>query len=89
MTNQKVIDILEKYGENEIYNLIYQDLGYKERVPTINEFIESDEYLGLITNGGKGIYDYWKEQLNIIYPTPFTSPYHTILLRGSINTPVE
>ena len=82
----EIIDLLSTYSEKEIYDSLYKELGYKERVPTIDEFIESDEYLGEITNNGKGIYDYWREVLREIYPTPFTSPYHTLLYRGAIGT---
>lgn len=84
-TDVNTVDtLIDQYGENTLYELLYNELGYSEKVPTIDEFIESDNYLGLITNNGKGIYDYWRDQLKLIYPTPFSTYYHTILLRGSI-----
>lgn len=76
--------LLEKYSEKEVYKLLYKDLGYQEEVPTIDEFIESDEYLGLVTVQGTNIYSYWREVLRDIYPTPFSTRYHTIFLRGAI-----
>lgn len=76
--------ILDKFSEQTIYDSLYPQLGYAEPMPTIDEFIESEEYLGKVTNGGTGIYDYWRDVLRQIYPTPYTSDYHTIMLRGAI-----
>lgn len=81
---QSIEKLVELHGKEYLYNSLYPLLGYKERVPTIDEFIESDDYLGGITYNGKGIYPYWRKLLRDIFPTPYNSPYTTIMFRGAI-----
>lgn len=84
ISTESMQNLIAEYGETAIYNALYKELGYAEPVPTIDEFIESDEYLGRVTANGTNVYAYWRKQLREVYPTPFTTPYHSIMLRGSI-----
>src|ERR1019366_8745183 len=47
--------------------------------PTIDEFLEKKKYLGHIT-----IYPFWRKQLRIIHPSPYFSPYKSVILSGAI-----
>lgn len=62
-------------------------LGYSPttNIPTIDEFIESDYYLGKSTDNGKGIYRYWREELRKIFPNPLQTNYNTVFFRSAIN----
>lgn len=63
-------------------------LGYSvnTELPTIDEFIEDDFYLGKMTNNGKGIYAYWRDILRDIFPNPLYTNYDTVFLRSAIGT---
>lgn len=51
---------------------------------SIDQFIQDDYFLGLITNGGKGIYDYWKDRMREMYPSPVVNKYPYVSLGGAI-----
>lgn len=55
---------------------------YDDTPVSIDEFIDSDRFLGGYFQGG--MYPYWRQVLRDIYPTPYVSPYWLVCLRGSI-----
>lgn len=61
---------------------VAQMIGYKSLPPTIQEFINDDYYLGSVLRDG--MYDFWKEKLYELFPTPITSEHTYILLTGAI-----
>lgn len=58
-------------------------LGYKKMPPSIDEFIEDEYYLGLVT---KNLYPFWREQLREIFPTPIHTRYPILVITGSIGS---
>lgn len=86
MSDLDVKELIDSYGESAIYNSLYKHFGYKEPIPTIDEFIESPRYLGNLTDNGARVYPFWRKMLNKIYPTPYSTKYHSVLLRGAIGT---
>ncbi|MHA1289830.1 MAG: hypothetical protein ACTSPB_20820, partial [Candidatus Thorarchaeota archaeon] len=59
------------------------NLNYKERPPTMGEFLCNPAYLGGLTEEGKGVYPVWKETLDVI--SKEDSKY-LIVLSGAIGT---
>lgn len=68
--------------------------GYTEPLPSIDEFIESTDYLGEALLGsqdgvprlGGNVYPRWRKLLREIYPNPYYSPYSEVVLSGSIGS---
>ena len=65
---------------------VYHKLVLKanHRICDIETFIKDDYFLGLITQGGKGIYDYWKDTMKKMYPSPVINRYPYVSLGGAI-----
>lgn len=62
---------------------LYASLSdYSSNPVHIEEFLDSDKYLGPYFGGG--LYPYWRQVLKDIYPSPFYSPYWLVALRGCI-----
>lgn len=62
---------------------LYSEFCDFEHAPvSINEFLDSDKYLGNYFQGG--LFPHWRKVLNEIYPSPHYSPYWLINFRGSI-----
>ena len=57
---------LASRGRSDAYESLLK-IHYEEIPVDIDEFIESDEYLGKSTNNGKGIYPYWRQTLREIF----------------------
>lgn len=68
----------------EAKELLAQMMGYREVPPTIDEFIESDYWLGGVLENGSAVYPYWRRALNQVFPNPFTSPYIEVIATGAI-----
>lgn len=68
----------------EAKELLAQMMGYREVPPTIDEFIESDYWLGGVLENGSAVYPYWRRALNRVFPNPFTSPYIEVIATGAI-----
>lgn len=60
-------------------------LGYAKMPPSIREFVNSKYYLGNMFADG-GIYPYWMEVLEKIYPTPIHTAYPFVIFTGAIGT---
>lgn len=56
-------------------------LGYKRMPPSIREFCEDKYYLG---NSTKGLYPFWLEELEKIFPTPIHTSTPILVLGGGI-----
>lgn len=57
-------------------------VGFKEKVPDIDTFIDDPFYLG--KSLGNGIYPIWREAAREVFPSPYHSPYEEIILTGGI-----
>lgn len=53
---------------------------YKERPVSINEFIDSYDF---VRTKWPNVYPIWRETLNKIYPTSFTAPYNEVLISAA------
>lgn len=58
--------------------------GFTRVPPTIDEFIESDLYLGKATRNGAMLYPFWRQFLRELYPDPLTTTNQIIILTGGI-----
>ena len=56
-------------------------IGFKQEPPTIDEFVESDYYIG---NYFKFVYPFWREKLREIYPDNVTTTATNIVFTGAI-----
>lgn len=86
--NPELAKLVSENGSDRVVRSLQVYLGYHPStyIPTIDEFIEKDEYLGKVTNNGKGIYKYWREKLREIFPNPLLVNYDTVFLRSAIGT---
>lgn len=66
--------------QSELISLLAKAGGFISVPPSIEEFMESDYYLGKVVE----VYPFWKGKLKEIYPSPFYSPYKRIIASGSI-----
>lgn len=58
--NPKESDLIRNY-------LSYvTNLNYKEKPPTMKEFLSNPQYLGNLTNNGKAVYPVWKDTLELV-----------------------
>ena len=66
--------------------LVYHKLILKadRRITDIDTFICDDYFLGQITQGGQGIYDYWKDILRKMYPSPVINRYPFVSSGGAV-----
>jgi len=63
----------------ELYSSI---ADYKRPLVHIDEFLDSDKYLGNFFQGG--LFPYWRNFYREIYPSPYYNPYWLIALRGCL-----
>lgn len=85
--NQLSPDLAEAIGqmtEQEKLETKAKILGFTRLPPTIDEFIESDLYIGKGTKNGKMVYPFWREFLREIYPDPLRSTNPIVILTGGI-----
>lgn len=82
------IQILTEYAETgqskTLLDLYYED--YNEIPVDIRTFLTDDRYLGQAWKDAEGqlkLYDFWLEQLEDIFPTPFDTKYTTLLESGA------
>lgn len=61
--------------------IIFEGAGYYRQPPTIDEFLDSKEYLGHI---GPTVYPFWRKELRKLHPSPYYSPYKEWMISGSI-----
>ena len=79
---QELKPYLSQLDINELEECYSYICDYEATPVHINEFLDSEHYLGNYF-GGK-LRSYWRDVLNEIYPSPFYSPYYLVALRGSI-----
>jgi intein/homing endonuclease len=83
MKNEKDIEPYISQLDYDQLCALYASLSSFDSTPvTINEFIDSDKYLGNYFQGN--LFPYWREVLNDIYPNPFHDPYYLVNLRGCL-----
>lgn len=84
----KTISMEQQYSNltDEEKLMMYHRLVLKadHRICDIETFIKDDYFLGLITQGGNGIYDYWKDTMKQMYPSPVINKFPYISLGGAI-----
>ena len=87
MLSASVLDVIKREGSDRVLRALQTTLGYdaNTHIPSIDEFIENDYYLGLLTDNGKGVYPYWREKLREIFPNYLFTRYDTVFLRSAIN----
>jgi hypothetical protein len=59
-------------------------LGMDHRCVEIEQFLDDDFYLGLITNKGKAVFPFWKDKLKQIFPNPIITAYPYLSFGGKI-----
>jgi len=87
LADQLLKKIVIRAGGDEfkIYKALAPLLGYEAVPPTMEEFLNGDEFFGnRQLNLGKNIFPVWKDTLHLIYPNPFYSPYVEIVATGAI-----
>jgi len=78
-----VSDLLKDLTKSEKLLLLKKVIGFEEEPVSITQFYSDDYYLGKITDNGKGVYNVWKEALDIIYPDNITTKTF-VCLNGAI-----
>jgi len=60
--------------------------GYNRKPPSIEQLYTDPYYLGGIDffDGGSNIYQFWKDSLKSIFPSPVTTKYPFLILSGAI-----
>lgn len=68
--------------------LVCKFLGLNKKPADIMRFISDDYFLGSesITNGGRAVFDYWKDRLKELFPDPLVNKYCYISFGGAIGT---
>lgn len=87
-TNEHLKKLLQQNHPDDVIRSLQVHLGYGPgtHLPTIDEFVENDYYLGKVTDNGKGIYPYWRQALREIFPNPLYINYDTLFFRSAIGT---
>lgn len=60
-------------------------LGYERMPPSVEEILESHEYLGKWYDK-KRLYPYWREKLYELYPNPIETSGYVVIAKGAIGT---
>jgi hypothetical protein len=76
---------LDDFQFKQLFSTYAKNNGYSEVPPTIEDFLTDDFYIGGTFDKGSKIFNYWKNELLELYPTPFfeNSKYKVIVLSGS------
>jgi hypothetical protein len=77
-----LLPYIEQLSQKELEELFASISDYDEIPVGIDEFLDSEKYLGGYFQGQ--VYPYWRDVLREIYPSPLYSPYWLIALRGCI-----
>lgn len=81
---QLVSQLVQKHGLEGTISALARMSGYVDVPPTINQFIDDEQFLGTML--GKGLFRTWRVVLNDIFPNQFYSPYLEVILSGAIGT---
>lgn len=86
-SNFSLENLLKTTSSEDVTRALQVNLGYSvdTHIPTIDEFLEDDYYLGKMTGNGTLVYEYWRRVLRHIFPTPLYSRYDTVFLRSAID----
>lgn len=80
--SEELKDILEDLSLDELDDLYFSLGDYETRPVDIMTFVKDKRYLG--SYWSDGLFPYWEEFLQKVYPSPFYSPYSIISIRGAI-----
>lgn len=86
--SQMISQISDSFGEKGLQSALSKLLGYTQTVPTIQEFIDDDKWLGnqigekLLPE--QGLFPCWRAAMYEIYPNPFYSPVIECVGTGAI-----
>lgn len=59
-------------------------LGMNHLSVSIDQFLDDEYYLGLITNKGKAVFNFWRDKLRKIFPNPLMTSYPYLSFGGRI-----
>lgn len=87
------VDIRQQYSkltEEEKILVFMKIKGFTHRPPTIERLVSDDYYLGSdrFFNGGKSVFDFWKNAFKTIVPNEVTTTKPLLGLAGCINNSV-
>lgn len=82
--SDEILKEIKKLSLNDLEDLLLSFGDYEAPVPTINEFLDGDKYLGPFFRGT--LREYWRIVLNELYPNPYYSPYWLVNLAGCIGS---
>lgn len=89
ITSQSYVEsIMSALTEKQQVEMLAKFMGYGKIPPTIREFIENDYYLGKVFNPKlpNGLYPYWMDVLEEVFPNPIIVKHPYISLGGAIGT---
>ena len=89
VTSQSYVEsIMSALTEKQQVEMLAKFMGYGKIPPTIREFIENDYYLGKVFNPKlpNGLYPYWMDVLEEVFPNPIIVKHPYISLGGAIGT---
>jgi len=80
--------LVEKYGVDEVRHILALQSGYARRVPTIDEFLDSPEFLGSVETGSCviDIFPVWRTALQELFPNPYKCSKKEVLLAAAIGS---
>lgn len=82
--------LVSQYGRKKALEIVARNAGYWRLPPTIDEFIEDDEFMGqeFEKNGIKGglVYPGWRDLLRDMFPDELTTRYELLVLSGCIGS---
>lgn len=79
---KSIVKQLSESGDSTLLRSLY-DRDYSEIPVSIDEFLESDRYLGKVFNNGEDIYPYWRNFLRRVFHENHDHSFE-IILTGSI-----
>jgi hypothetical protein len=80
------LNSINDLSKDELLLLEARLIGMRELPPSIDEFIESDYYIGASTDNGKAIYPKWRQFLRELFPDPLHTSNTVVSLSGCIGS---
>jgi len=83
----KVLALLQSGNitEDQRLKCMAKLIGYERMPPTVEEILDSDEYLNRWF-GKKRLYPYWRERILDLYPNPIETSSMVVINKGAIGT---
>lgn len=75
---------ISEMTDSEKLDLQAKIVGFRSTPVSIDEFIESDLYLGRSTRNGSILFPYWRQFLRELYPDPISCTHQVLVLTGGI-----